>query len=270
MQPLLLTAAFVTVAAQIEGVARFSTVASVNGARLSILEDPALDDATTAGSIWPAGRMLAEHLAEFVDVQDKLVLELGSGTGVLGLAAAASGARRVLLTDIHMATAQRNAVAASGVPAGVVMTHLLRWGEPTDAARALQVLGGTPDIVLGGDIVYRGFDLSALLATLRLLASGTPATSGKRPLIVLSFKNRTGGNAETAAEFELGMTRRGFHWEREWFSRGIVGQDASMWVYVASYDGSSIESNMASTERVEGVVELFGGNANGVCSGGNL
>eukprot|EP01047_Picozoa_sp_COSAG01_P005872 COSAG01_NODE_206_length_22034_cov_125.512585_17_plen_157_part_00 len=64
------------------------------------LEDPSIASWTTAGRVWPAGRALAEllHRRSLVDVRGQTVLELGSGTGVLGLAAARAGASHVVRT----------------------------------------------------------------------------------------------------------------------------------------------------------------------------
>ena len=178
---------------------------------MSITEEPSIGDHTTAGKIWPAGQTLAEQLGDFVDVRGKLVMELGSGTGVLGLAAAASAARRVLLTDMHVATAERNRLASRA--ASSVATKVLVWGDAEGADEALLELGGYPDIILGGDIIYRGFDLGALLDTLRML------TDSEQTTIILSYKHRTGGNAETGIEFERGLSRRGFTWTIKLFDQ---------------------------------------------------
>ena len=54
-----------------------------------------------AGDIWPAGRALATRLSAEPDiVRDFRVLELGTGLGIAGIAAADAGARHVFLSDI--------------------------------------------------------------------------------------------------------------------------------------------------------------------------
>ena len=54
-----------------------------------------------AGDIWPAGRALATRLsAEPSLVRGRRVLELGTGLGIAGIAAADAGARHVVLSDI--------------------------------------------------------------------------------------------------------------------------------------------------------------------------
>ncbi len=53
-----------------------------------------------AGDLWPAGRALATRLsAEPGLVRGQRVLELGTGLGIAGIAAADAGARHVFLSD---------------------------------------------------------------------------------------------------------------------------------------------------------------------------
>ena len=66
-----------------------------------------------AGDIWPAGRALATRLSAEPDlVRGRRVLELGTGLGIAGIAAADAGARHVFL---------------SGVLCGNQITGRLRW-----------------------------------------------------------------------------------------------------------------------------------------------
>lgn len=56
---------------------------------------------------WPAGRVLAGHLLAHPElVRGKSVCDLGSGSGVVALAAARAGATRVLACDIDPAARQ--------------------------------------------------------------------------------------------------------------------------------------------------------------------
>jgi predicted nicotinamide N-methyase len=171
----------------------------------SAQEDAALAEVTTAGRTWHAGHALGMRLASDWAglVRDKLVLEVGTGTGVAGLAAASAGARRVLLTDMHLQTAQRNvdiylekaaaaraaaaaaaAAAALPPPSLAVETCLLPWGDAQGATLALAQLGGTPDVVLAADVVYTGFNLVALFETIVILAA--PRTT----LVIVAYHER--------------------------------------------------------------------------------
>ncbi|KAF7978323.1 hypothetical protein HWV62_941 [Athelia sp. TMB] len=62
----------------------------------------AVDASPGCGGIaWPAGQVLAKYLVDLGPsvVQGKKILEVGSGTGLVGLVAAALGARQVWITD---------------------------------------------------------------------------------------------------------------------------------------------------------------------------
>jgi predicted nicotinamide N-methyase len=60
-------------------------------------------DAATAGSVWDGAlfmvKFLERHALEWL--HNRTVLELGSGVGLVGIAAGVLGARRVILTDLH-------------------------------------------------------------------------------------------------------------------------------------------------------------------------
>lgn len=51
--------------------------------------------------VWPSARVLAEHVLnnDRLDVQGKRILELGAGTGAVGLACCVAGAAHVVLSD---------------------------------------------------------------------------------------------------------------------------------------------------------------------------
>jgi predicted nicotinamide N-methyase len=94
--------------------------------------------------LWPAAIALAHELATR-DVKGLHVLELGAGTGLPGLVAAARGAR-VVQTDrqelvLHLCrlNAQRN-----GVP--MILHRIADWTSWHDADRY--------DVILGSDILY--------------------------------------------------------------------------------------------------------------------
>ena len=94
---------------------------------------------------WGGGIALARHVLNFPDiVAGRTVLDLGAGSGVVGIAAAKAGARRVIAADID-----RWAIAAIGLNAdlnGVVVSAVL--GDLTT--------GSAPnaDVVLAGDLFF--------------------------------------------------------------------------------------------------------------------
>ena len=104
----------------------------------------------TGGRIYEGGQLLSEVLLS--EYRQRLpsmrVLELGSGTGIGGLTAAAAGAR-VLLTDgapellpLLEANVRRNAEAGS--LRGSAEVRLLRWGDERDTEACLLYTSPSP------------------------------------------------------------------------------------------------------------------------------
>ena len=135
------------------------------------------DGSCTASTVWDAGIVLATHV--FANHHNRSprssggqlqLLDLGSGTGIVGLAAAASGGfGRIVLTDLPTVVPllQRNA-AQNDVPAGTVVEVLpLLWDDVHMLERACA--RGPFDLVVGGDLLYRAQVVAPLLHALRTL-----------------------------------------------------------------------------------------------------
>ncbi|KZV65514.1 S-adenosyl-L-methionine-dependent methyltransferase [Peniophora sp. CONT] len=103
------------------------------------------------GITWPAGEVLTRYLARRGPdaLAGTRVLELGSGTGLVGLLAGALGAR-VYITDQAplLATMEKN-IALNSMIAPNVSAVELNWGEPLSAE-----LSGPYDLILAADCVY--------------------------------------------------------------------------------------------------------------------
>uniref|UniRef100_A0A1D1XIG0 Methyltransferase-like protein 21C n=1 Tax=Anthurium amnicola TaxID=1678845 RepID=A0A1D1XIG0_9ARAE len=118
----------------------------------------------------PAGRRRPPNLN---------VLELGSGTGLVGIAAAAVLGARVAVTDLpHVLPNLRfNALAnaaAVGARGGSVEARQLRWGHHGEDAAGLGGGAGF-DLVLASDVVYHDHLFDPLLRTLRFFVRGEAA-----------------------------------------------------------------------------------------------
>ncbi|KAL2333703.1 hypothetical protein Fmac_014916 [Flemingia macrophylla] len=101
------------------------------------------------------------------------ILELGSGTGIVGIAAAATLPADVTLTDLpHVVPNLRfNAEANAGVvgsSGGSVSVAALRWGDAGDVA----AIGREFDLIVASDVVYHDHLYEPLLETLRLMMAG--------------------------------------------------------------------------------------------------
>ncbi|KAM0937343.1 putative lysine methyltransferase, S-adenosyl-L-methionine-dependent methyltransferase [Dioscorea sansibarensis] len=129
--------------------------------------------------LWPAAYTLVSLLdskpqALFPLNPNLRILELGSGTGLLGLAAAAILRAHVTLTDLpHVlpnlrfnADSNADTITSRG---GSVQIRQLQWGNRVDA----DALGGAEafDAVLASDVVYYEHLLDPLLETLRVFVN---------------------------------------------------------------------------------------------------
>jgi predicted nicotinamide N-methyase len=192
--------------------------AAVAGARHGRRAGDAADDPGVTGStVWDGALVLAAYLSQpraLAALERRLgrrcarVLELGAGTGLAGLALAASGAlpagARVVLTDLGAVTdflaanVARNAGAGGALAArgaAAVRVAPLRWGDAAAAAAAAALTAPPPqdaavaatdadadadadaaalppagvDCVIGADVVYRHANVAPLLTALRQL-----------------------------------------------------------------------------------------------------
>lgn len=112
--------------------------------------------------LWDSGVALARWLCNDKEVlHDKEVLELGSGVGLVGLAAARR-ARRVVLTDGELRllpNLRRNATEAVPPASARLEVASLNWShEPAE----LRAAHGTFDVILGADLVYSSGCVSGL------------------------------------------------------------------------------------------------------------
>jgi predicted nicotinamide N-methyase len=110
---------------------------------------------------WAGGQALARHVLDEPElVSGRAVLDLATGSGLVAVAAARAGARRVTANDIDplsLAAAEANA-EANGVKVELVEDDLLETGFP-DA-----------DVILAGDVFYSREMAAQVLPFLRRAA----------------------------------------------------------------------------------------------------
>lgn len=146
----------------------------------------------TGSQVWPATLALSQYLEEATlglkgtenHIPDgRVVLELGAGTGLVGLCAHALGAKKVLLTDVPsvLPGIARNVELNTSAVQGSVQVAGLDWRDVADGK-------GLPldefDIILGSDIVLWPELFEPLCTALTRLAA--PKTS-----ILLSIEHRS-------------------------------------------------------------------------------
>jgi len=156
-----------------------------DGRRLSI-ELGSLADCDTGGRVWSSAAVLCGWLAEQPSLRGGSLLELGSGTGAVGIFAAALGAERVTLSDggsaALLALAEANAETNCGMwansdthPQVRVVRH--NWGEPLAPEDAPALCGHS--WIVGSDLTYaaaaHGALCDSLAAQLRRHSPGATA-----------------------------------------------------------------------------------------------
>lgn len=121
----------------------------------------------------PSTSPLGPTLSAFEAGRKLKILELGSGTGLVGIAAAATLGACVTVTDLpHVVdnlrfNADANAAVLEG-SGGNVRVAALRWGEAEDA----EAIGLDFDLVVASDVVYHDHLYEPLLKTLSFLLLG--------------------------------------------------------------------------------------------------
>ncbi|CAL8307065.1 unnamed protein product [Merluccius merluccius] len=150
-----------------------------------------------AAVVWDAAIVLCMYLDLLgeVEVRGKSAIELGAGTGLVGIVAALLGAQ-VTITDREPALELLSTNVRGNVPAQIqhsVSVSELSWGSDLDRYPA-----GAYHLVLGADIVYLEETFPALLRTLDHLCSDAT-------VVLLACKIRY----ERDSKF-LDMLRKGF------------------------------------------------------------
>lgn len=182
--------------------------------------------------LWDAGVTMANFFSWMEDQGhsfcNRVTLELGSGTGVVGLKLASLGAN-VTLTDYQPAVLQlleRN-IHENNLQERTSV-HLLDWsnpatylanGQPITPARSDEL--PTFDLILAGDCVYDVAAEQPLAATL-----AAHVTEGSNVEVLLSFKQREQLSTGRGL-FEM-LASLGFHMERleDGIGRAVGGKNS--------------------------------------------
>ncbi|XP_028854992.1 EEF1A lysine methyltransferase 3-like [Denticeps clupeoides] len=118
-----------------------------------------------AAPVWDAALHLCRFFEESpVDLKGKKIIELGAGTGIVGILAARLGAD-VTITDLPLAVPQLQSNVSSNVPSlgwpgAIPKVFPLSWGKDQHE------FSSDWDLVLGADIVYLPDTFPLLLDTL--------------------------------------------------------------------------------------------------------
>ena len=142
----------------------------------------------TGVRVWEAASALINHLDTHREelLEGRVLLDVGAGTGAVGLAAAAFGAKHVVLSDVDsLATLSTDSgwqprtslamladnVALNGARADTVTVAELRWGCPAHIAALRETWKGFDTIVASDVLYYPPETYGALVDTIRGLAA---------------------------------------------------------------------------------------------------
>lgn len=167
---------------------------NVDRGRFSIQGVPlTVDEVGNAGkgtglTTWDGSVVLAKYLehARMNDVRGKRIVELGAGTGLVGISAALMGARQTVLTDLEytMANLEHNVAVtmakSSAIHGASITTRVLDWFTPP-------VDMGDLDLILASDVVWVEELIAPLVQTMATLVrqSRTPV------IILMSYQRRS-------------------------------------------------------------------------------
>ena len=153
----------------------------------------------TGGKVWSSSAVLTRWIeanANSLNLDGASVLELGSGTGAVGLAAAAMGAARVVLTDggsesllkLAKDNAARNKQPGGAIdPSCDIHVAGYRWGGGKMPATIVDV--APFDLVIGSDCTYSVGGHGPLCDTIRELLTNNADENTK---VVLGHQHRCG------------------------------------------------------------------------------
>ncbi|KAF8609463.1 hypothetical protein BDV93DRAFT_550982 [Ceratobasidium sp. AG-I] len=166
------------------------------------------------GVAWPAGEVLSRYLARKGSLAGQCVVELGSGTGLVGLVAGLLGAKKVVITDQEqlMKIMQSN-IELNGLK-DRVLASILNWGEPLPLD-----FPETVSLILAADCVYAEPAFPLLVSTLKDLNDKYASAD-----ILFCYKKR-----RKADKRFFGLLKKHFTWEevaddldREVYSREAI------------------------------------------------
>eukprot|EP00814_Leptocylindrus_danicus_P012039 CAMPEP_0116040838 /NCGR_PEP_ID=MMETSP0321-20121206/24628_1 /TAXON_ID=163516 /ORGANISM="Leptocylindrus danicus var. danicus, Strain B650" /LENGTH=222 /DNA_ID=CAMNT_0003520791 /DNA_START=383 /DNA_END=1048 /DNA_ORIENTATION=- len=167
------------------------------GAVLRIREQVNQANTGTGLNLWDGAILLAKYLERFPEtVRGKCVLELGSGCGMVGIAAAMLGARTTILTDLNYTLPVMKANVEQNMPN---MHHKQRiecvecdWFNPPPPSELVSGIGCDEydvDVILVADCVWVEDLVTPLLRTLRLYTD-EQANAGNDGTVWISYQQR--------------------------------------------------------------------------------
>lgn len=149
-----------------------------------------------AERVWPASIALGRWFLDrygHSNAAGLRVIELGAGSGLPSMILARLGARAILTDVPWVLQMMKYNIEAnfSAADPSKPLAAPLRWGNAADARAALALCGGTADLVIAADVIYREEDAEVLLSTLEMLGNCEAIFAAvERDSVVQSFLSR--------------------------------------------------------------------------------
>lgn len=176
-------------------------------------EDP-LQNFPLWAKIWPAGVVLAGHMAHLPPDPGRRVLEIGAGMGLVGIVAADHG-HRVRVTDFNPDA--RNFARANAALNGceTLTVAALDWNHPQPQDSC--------DLLIGSEVIYKEEDVDNLLGLFAMCLK-----PGGRILLAEEVRSTLDGFLSKANEkYRMGIRRFRLHSDDESSTVVLIELDAS-------------------------------------------
>lgn len=135
-----------------------------------------IDNCGIGGKIWKGAVMLAvflksNHILKYLEIENKIVIEIGAGCGICGLVAATMNAKKVYLTDRDQGCVElmkRNVeINKKRISLSDIEVINLDWINNEDCLK----IQDSFDVIIGSDILYSMSMVDSLLKGLDRLCS---------------------------------------------------------------------------------------------------
>jgi hypothetical protein len=158
----------------------YDTTMTINQHQIHVQEQPN-GSLGTGLTVWDGAILLTKFLEQKpAEIEDKLVVEFGSGTGLVGIAACILGASRVIMTDLPYALPLMQDNVDCNRLHDRVQCRSCDWFDPPDFG----VESWATDVLLLADCVWVQELVPPLLATLKQYVLQ------HNPIVMLSYQRR--------------------------------------------------------------------------------
>ncbi|KAG7359806.1 methyltransferase-16 family protein [Nitzschia inconspicua] len=159
----------------------------------------------TGLNVWDGSIALAKYLeSNPAIVEEKKILEVGAGTGLVGIAAAILGAKEVVVTDLEYSLANLRGNILLNQPSVdekppkrkilPIEAKVLDWFRPQDFDCCSSENCKTtwiPDVILASDVVWIDSLVLPLVKTLHYFCSLAVTKQTSPPWIIMSYQRRS-------------------------------------------------------------------------------